>query len=145
VRDYFLDDYLNDIKVLKDETEYRGLNEKRIKTYLVLVLLIFNLIHCLYLLFFDVDPQERIVQGDITSLMGDKSVYTFIMILIFCFYGTVLFHLFHFNHETSFRSFKWVQILDCLAGNLAPEYLDFLTDEKDKMILKKGESLEKDL
>src|ERR1700735_3260005 len=48
VRDYFLDNYLNDIKVLKDETKYKGLSEKRIKTYLVLALLAFNSIHYLY-------------------------------------------------------------------------------------------------
>ena len=130
VREFFLLNYLHEIKLLKENATRR----EGLSTFLILFLFIFNLIHLLSLFVFKLDENKRIMHGEITSLIGGKATYSLVMEFVALNYGMFLYQLLHFPNR---NELKWIEVFDCLCGNLPPKYFEF-DDEQDKTILKKG-------
>jgi hypothetical protein len=135
VENAFLNEYLSDVNILIKSHAFDAIygrkrfTKERKRIYFIYLVFIFNSIKWMLLISIDLDQKSRIIQGDITPILGGDVRYSLLCCSLAIFYGTVLFYSFNFCDPKNIRKFKWTKLFEVISGRLAPQSIGLENDD----------------
>jgi hypothetical protein len=86
------------------------------------------------------EKEYQMSMGDITPFLGGDETYTKLSALLCSTYGALIVQLFHPLSSTPLKKkeFKWIELFECLRGNLAPKKVNIKEDEGE--IVRQGKT-----
>lgn len=134
VHNTFVDFYLNKLKDLFE----KNIIKKSYNRFVMCVLIVAT-IQWIYFLFIERDREYQISLGDFFPLMDGDETYTKLSLVIGLIYAILIMDLFYPFLQSKRKEFKWVELFECLRGNLSPRCINI--NEGDGEIMRKGNKI----